>query len=53
MSPKNKIKLNLIRKKLDKLDNQLLKMIKTRTLLVKTTSFPSLNKEDLDLRFSI
>tara|TARA_B100000902_G_C27044807_1_gene781154 strand:+ start:538 stop:828 length:291 start_codon:yes stop_codon:yes gene_type:complete len=34
MSPKNKIKLNLIRKKLDKLDNQLLKLIKTRTLLV-------------------
>ena len=30
MSPKNKIKLNLLRKKLDKLDNVLLKIIKKR-----------------------
>jgi len=35
MSPKNKIKLNLLRKKLDKLDFKLLKVIKTRTQLVK------------------
>ena len=35
MSPENKIKLNLLRKKLDKLDNVLLKIIKTRTEIVK------------------
>ena len=35
MSPKNKKKLNLIRNKLDKLDNKLLKLIKYRTFLVK------------------
>ena len=35
MSPENKIKLNLLRKKLDKLDNVLLKIIKKRTEIVK------------------
>ena len=35
MSPKNKKKLNLIRIKLDKLDNKLLDLIKYRTTLVK------------------
>ena len=35
MSPKNKKKLGIIRNKLDKLDNSLLKLIKLRTLLVK------------------
>ena len=35
MSPKNKIKLNLLRKKLDKLDIDLLKIIKKRTDIVK------------------
>ena len=35
MSPKNKIKLNLLRKKLDKLDFQLLKIVKKRTVIVK------------------
>ena len=35
MSPKNKKKLNLIRIKLDKLDNKLLGIIKYRTKLVK------------------
>ena len=35
MSPKNKIKLNLLRKKLDKLDYSLLKIIKKRTDIVK------------------
>ncbi len=35
MSPKNKIKLNLLRKKLDKLDHQLIKIIKKRTEIVK------------------
>jgi len=34
MSPNNKKKLGLIRKKLDKLDNQLLWLIKRRTSLV-------------------
>ena len=35
MSPLKKKKLNIIRKKLDKLDNSLLNIIKKRTLLVK------------------
>ena len=35
MSPNNKKKLNLIRVKLDKLDNSLLSIIKYRTSLVK------------------
>ena len=35
MSPVNKKKLELIRSKLDKLDNKLLSMIKYRTNLVK------------------
>ena len=34
MSPKNKKKLNIIRIKLDKLDNKLLSLIKYRTSLV-------------------
>ena len=34
MSPKNKKKLNIIRVKLDKLDNKLLSLIKYRTNLV-------------------
>ena len=35
MSPKNKKKLEIIRSKLDKLDNKLLFLIKYRTNLVK------------------
>ena len=35
MSPDNKIKLNILRKKLDKLDNELLKSIKKRTEIIK------------------
>jgi len=35
MSPENKKKLNLLRKKLDKIDYQLLKTIKKRTDVVK------------------
>ena len=35
MSPKNKVKLEIIRSKLDKLDNKLLSLIKYRTNLVK------------------
>jgi chorismate mutase len=34
MSPKNKIKLNLLRKKLDKLDYSLLMLIKKRSIIV-------------------
>ena len=34
MSPKNKKKLNLLRKRLDKLDTNLLQIIKTRSNLV-------------------
>jgi len=35
MSPKNKKKLNIQRRKLDKLDNKLLSIIKTRTEIIK------------------
>ena len=35
MSPKNKEKLNTLRKKLDNLDNKLLSIIKRRSILVK------------------
>ena len=35
MSPLKKKKLNIIRKKLDKLDNSLIRIIKKRTMLVK------------------
>ena len=35
MSPKNKKKLEIIRSKLDRLDNNLLSLIKNRTILVK------------------
>jgi len=49
MSPKNKIKLNLLRKKLDKLDNVLLKIIQKRTEIVKKVlSLKSSKKEIVD-----
>ena len=49
MSPKNKIKLNLLRKKLDKLDNVLLKIIQKRTGIVrKVLSLKSSKKEIVD-----
>ena len=35
MSPQNKKKLNLLRKELDKIDNNLLRIIKKRTSIVK------------------
>ena len=35
MSPKNKIKLNLLRRKLDDIDSKLLNIIKKRTIIVK------------------
>ena len=49
MSPKNKIKLNLLRKKLDKLDSGLLKIIQERTEIVKKVlSLKSFKKEIVD-----
>ena len=49
MSPENKIKLNLLRKKLDKLDNMLLKIVKKRTEIVKKVlSLKSSKKEIVD-----
>ena len=49
MSPENKIKLNLLRKKLDKLDNVLLKIIQRRTEIVKKVlSLKSSKKEIID-----
>ena len=49
MSPKNKKKLNLIRIKLDKLDNKLLGLIKYRTSLVKEVlKLKELKKEIVD-----
>ena len=49
MSPENKIKLKLLRKKLDKLDNELLKIIKKRTEVVKKVlSLKSSKKEIVD-----
>ena len=49
MSPENKIKLNLLRKELDKLDNVLLKIIQKRTEIVKKVlSLKSSKKEIVD-----
>ena len=49
MSPQNKIKLSLLRKKLDNLDNVLLKVIKKRSELVKKVlSLKSSKKEIID-----
>ena len=49
MSPENKIKLNLLSKKLDKLDNVLLKIIQKRTEIVKKVlSLKSSKKEIVD-----
>ena len=49
MSPKNKIKLNLLRKKLDNIDYQLLKVIKKRTVIVKKVlSLKDYKKEIVD-----
>ena len=47
MSPKNKIKLNLLRKELDKLDNVLLKIIKKRTEIVKKVLSLKLSKNEI------
>ena len=49
MSPKNKIKLNILRKKLDKLDYQLLKIIKKRSEIIKKViSLKSYKNEIVD-----
>ena len=49
MSPKNKIKLSSLRKKLDNLDYQLLKTIKKRTEIVKKVlTLKSYKKEIID-----
>ena len=47
MSPKNKIKLNLLRKKLDNIDYQLLKVIKKRTVIVKKVLSLKVNKKEI------
>ena len=47
MSPENKIKLNLLRKKLDKLDYKLLKTIKKRTEIVKKVLTLKLYKKEI------
>ena len=54
MSPKNKIKLNLLRKKLDKIDNNLLKIIHKRTKIVKKVlTLKSYKKEIIDKIWSL
>jgi len=49
MSPNNKIKLNLLRNELDKIDYQLLKVVKKRTEIVKKVlSLKTYKKEIVD-----
>ena len=49
MSPKNKIKLNLLRKELDNLDIRLLRIIKERTEIIKKVlALKSYKKEIID-----
>jgi len=47
MSPKNKKKLNILRKKLDKLDNKLLNIIKIRTEIIKNVISLKSNKSEI------
>ena len=47
MSPINKKKLNLLRVKLDKLDNNLLKLIKKRTSLVNEVLKVKIHKKEI------
>ena len=47
MSPTNKKKLNQLRIKLDKLDNELLKIIKKRSLLVNEVLKVKVHKKDI------
>ena len=50
MSPKNKKKLDFIRIKLDKLDNKLLSLIKSRSMLVKEVLKLKQECDKLELR---
>tara|TARA_B110000438_G_C15662286_1_gene584454 strand:- start:628 stop:918 length:291 start_codon:yes stop_codon:yes gene_type:complete len=47
MSPKNKKKLSIQRKKLDILDNKLLNIIKTRTEIIKKVILIKTNKSEI------
>tara|TARA_Y100001960_G_scaffold319439_1_gene390766 strand:+ start:546 stop:836 length:291 start_codon:yes stop_codon:yes gene_type:complete len=47
MSPKNKIKLDILRRKLDNLDYQFLKLIKKRTEIVKKVLLLKSNKNEI------
>ena len=47
MSPKSKIKLNFLRRKLDNLDYQFLKLIKKRTEIVKKVLLLKTNKNEI------
>ena len=47
MSPKNKKKLNIQRKKLDNLDNKLLNIIKIRTNIIKKVILLKSNKNEI------
>ena len=47
MSPLNKKKLNLLRVKLDKLDNNLLKLIKKRLILVNEVLKVKIHKKEI------
>jgi len=47
MSPTNKKKLNILRVKLDKLDNELLKLIKKRSNLVNEVLKVKIHKKDI------
>ena len=47
MSPKNKIKLNFLRKKLDKIDYQLLRIIKKRTEIIKKVLLVKNHKNEI------
>ena len=47
MSPKNKIKLNILRKKLDKIDNKLINLIKKRTDIVKKVLSLKIHKKEI------
>ncbi len=47
MSPQNKIKLNKLRKKLDKIDSELLKIIKVRSQIVKKVLNLKTNKSEI------
>ena len=47
MSPKNKKKLNILRRKLDSLDNKLLSIIKVRTEIIKNVIKLKENKSEI------